>query len=225
MVKESTTSTHESPRVPGQAPSRIKIPDVTGIILAGGKSNRYGTNKAFVKLEGIPLIERVTGVLDRIFPRLVLITNTPDEYAHLGLPMYEDLIKGLGPIGGIYTGLTVMKDEAAFFVACDMPFLKESLIRHIVASRDDYDAVIPRVDWKIEALHSLYHRRCLPIIKEQIDSRVYQVIRCFSKIRVKYIEEQVIRTFDPEFKTFININKPDDLIANLNQREDTSRHG
>ena len=94
--------------------------DVSGVILVGGKSSRYGSNKALAKLDGVPLIERVIGIMGRVFENLILITNTPDEYAHLGLPMHEDLVKGLGPIGGLYTGLTVMPDDAGFFVACDM---------------------------------------------------------------------------------------------------------
>ncbi|MBW2066275.1 MAG: molybdenum cofactor guanylyltransferase [Deltaproteobacteria bacterium] len=225
MVARTGTLKKESAQTAREEQSKPKIHDVTGVILAGGKSNRYGENKALVKFEGIPLIQRVINVLDGIFPRLIIITNTPGEYAHLGLPMYEDLIKELGPIGGIYTGLSVMEGDLGFFVACDMPFLNEALIRHLLLCGEDYDAVIPRVDWKIEALHSLYHRRLIPIIKEHIDLGLYQVIRVFSKIRVKYVDEEEIRAFDPELKTFININRPDDLALNLNQPEGGSNHG
>ena len=91
---------------------------ITGVILAGGKSSRYGRNKALVDLDGIPLSHRVVRVMTTIFKELLLITNTPHEYAFLQLPMHEDKIKGLGPLGGIYTGLEVIPDEAGFFVAC-----------------------------------------------------------------------------------------------------------
>ncbi len=74
-----------------------KIKDVTGVILAGGKSLRYGRNKALVTIDGIPLIERVINVMRSLFRHLILITNTPGEYSYLKLPMQEDLIKGLGP--------------------------------------------------------------------------------------------------------------------------------
>ncbi|MBW1998214.1 MAG: molybdenum cofactor guanylyltransferase [Deltaproteobacteria bacterium] len=225
MVARTGTLKKEFGHTAREGKSRQKIHDVTGVILAGGKSNRYGENKALVKFEGIPLIQRVIDVLDGIFPRLIIITNTPSEYSHLGLPMYEDLIKELGPIGGIYTGLNVMEGDLGFFVACDMPFLNEGFIRHMVSCREDYDAVIPRVDWKIEALHSVYHRRLIPVMKEHIDLGLYQVIRVFSKIRVKYVDEEEIRAFDPELKTFININRPDDLVLNLNQPEGDPNHG
>jgi molybdopterin-guanine dinucleotide biosynthesis protein A len=187
------------------------IEGITGLILAGGKSTRFGKNKALVELDGIRLIERVIQVMGSVFQRLIILTNSPHEYAYLNLPMVEDLIKGLGPIGGLYTGLESISDDAGFFVACDMPFLSESLIRHMVEIRDDFDVVLPKIDWKIEALHGLYTKSCLPTIKELIDSQEYQVIRFFPKMRVKYLGENEIREFDPQLKSFFNINKPNEL--------------
>jgi molybdopterin-guanine dinucleotide biosynthesis protein A len=187
------------------------IEGITGLILAGGKSTRFGKNKALVELDGIRLIERVIRVMGSVFQRLIILTNSPHEYAYLNLPMVEDLIKGLGPIGGLYTGLKSISNEAGFFVACDMPFLSESLIRHMVEIRDDFDVVLPKIDWKIEALHGLYTKSCLPTIKELIELQEYQVIRFFPKVRVKYLGENEIREFDPQLKSFFNINKPNEL--------------
>jgi len=184
---------------------------ITGIILAGGKSSRFGKNKALVEIEGTPLIERVIRVMGFLFPRLILVTNSPHEYAYLELPMHEDLIKGLGPLGGIYTGLEAISEEAGFVVACDMPFLNRDLARHMVKVRADFDAVVPRVDWKIESLHTLYTKRCLPTIKGLIDSQEYQVIKFFDKIRVRFVDEDEIRAFDPQLKSFFNVNIPQDL--------------
>jgi molybdopterin-guanine dinucleotide biosynthesis protein A len=187
------------------------IKGITGLILAGGKSTRFGKNKALVEVDGIRLIERVIRVMGSVFQRLILITNAPHEYAYLKLPMVEDLIKGLGPLGGLYTGLETISNEAGFFVACDMPFLCEPLIRHMASVRGDFDVVLPKIDWKIEALHALYSKRCLPAIKELIDSQEYQVIRFLPKIRVKYLNEDEIRQYDPQLKAFSNINKPQEL--------------
>ena len=187
------------------------IKGITGLILAGGKSTRFGKNKALVEMDGIRLIERVIRVMGSVFQRLIIITNTPHAYAYLKLPMVEDLIKDLGPLGGLYTGLEAISDETGFFVACDMPFLSEPLIRHMAAVRGDFDVVLPKIDWKIEALHGLYSKRCLPAIKEAIDSQEYQVIRFFPKIRVKYLDENEIRKYDPKLKTFFNINNPQEL--------------
>ncbi len=187
------------------------VKDVTGIILAGGKSTRYGRNKALVDMDGLSMIERVISVMRAVFQNVIVITNTPDDYAHLGLPMYGDLIKGLGPIGGVYTGLSVITNEAGFFVACDMPLLNKELIQYIIEKRDRFDVVVPRVSGMVEALHALYGRGCLPVVKRLIDSRQYQTLRVFNEVSVRYVEEFEIRRIDPELKSFININRPQEL--------------
>jgi len=184
---------------------------VTGVVLAGGKSTRYGTNKAFAEIQGIRLVERTIRVMGSVFQRLLIVTNTPDEFAYLDLPMVEDLIKGFGPLGGIYTGLEAIDDEAGFFVACDMPFLRENFLRHMVSLRGDHDAVVPRVRWMVEPLHALYAKKCLPAIRESIHSREYQILKFFQKIKVRYVEEEEIRRVDPDLKSFFNINRPEDL--------------
>lgn len=184
---------------------------ITGVILAGGKSSRYGENKAFVEVNGTRLIERVIEVLEPIFDRIILITNSPEQYTYLNLPLYKDLIVGLGPIGGIYTGLEAMSDEAGFFVACDMPFLNPALINHMLEVRADFDAVVPRMDWKLETLHTIYTKQCIPVIKGLIDSHIYQVMRFFNTIKVRYIDEDEIRSTDPDLRSFLNINRPEEL--------------
>ena len=195
-------------------PENISLtPDrMTGVILAGGKSSRYGTNKALAEMKGTRLIDRVVRVLASVFPRLILVTNTPQEYAYLQIPMFEDLIKGLGPIGGIYTGLNSMSDPAGFFVACDMPFINPDLVRHLIRIVNDYDAVVPRVGWKIEPLNALYCKSCLPFIRTAIEAEEYQVIKCYDRIRVRYVEEEEIRGYDPQLKTFFNVNRPEELL-------------
>ena len=203
MCGESRDSDHNKPLLKG----------VAGVILAGGKSSRYGRNKALEEVDGLLLIERVIRVLGSVFEHLIIITNTPREYAFLELPMYEDLVKGLGPIGGINTGLEMIPDDAGFFVACDMPFLNSALVRHIVKKNDDFDAVVPRIGWKIEALHALYTKGCLPAIRGLIDAKQYQVIKFFEKLRVRYVEENEIRPYDPQLRSFFNVNKPDELSA------------
>jgi len=191
--------------------SLVHFKNVTGLILLGGKSSRYGSNKALVEIEGVRLVDRVVGVMKSIFHRVILVTNTPEEYAYLRLPMVEDLIKGLGPMGGIYTGLMTMSDEAGFLVACDMPFISGKLIRHMVEVRGDFDTVVPRMDWMLEPLHALYSKTCIPVIQKAIEERQYQIAKCFAGMRVRYVDEEELRLWDPDLRSFFNINKPQDL--------------
>lgn len=194
------------------------IPGVSGVILAGGRSTRYGRNKALVKIDGVPLIEKVTGLLKELFGHVIIITNTPGDYAYLGLPMHEDLLKGLGPLGGIYTALSVIPNGYGFVFACDMPLLNRDLLLHMAKLRKDYDIVAPKVGWKIEALHAIYGKTCLPAIRRLIASRDYQVIRIFSDVSVRYVEETEIRPHDPEMRSFLNINSPLEMMEYLKIR-------
>jgi len=169
------------------------------------------------------MIEKVCEILRLVFSHLLIVTNTPDEYSFLNIPMTGDLIKGLGPIGGIYSGLYYMETEAGFFVACDMPFLNRELICHMLDIASGYDAVVPKIDWMFEPLHALYTKKCIPAIKSTIDSHKRQIINCFNDIHVKYVSEQEIRAFDPEILSFLNINRPYDIIRM--QKEENPNSG
>ena len=186
--------------------------EVTGVILAGGKSLRFGRNKSFVEINGTRLIERVVHVLKLVFKHIIIITNSPQEYLSLGLPTYEDIIKGLGPIGGIYTGLEAIKDEKGFFVACDMPFINEDLVRYIVGVSYSFDVVVPKIDWRIEPLHALYSKSCLPTIKDLIASNIYQIRKTFQTLHVRYVDETEIKSHDPQMRSFMNINRQNELL-------------
>jgi len=202
MAIESKDSDHKE----------YRFTDISGVILAGGKSRRYGKNKALVKIDGTPLIERVVRVMQSVFQDLILITNTPNEYAYLKIPMYEDLIKGLGPLGGILTGLTAISSEMGFFVACDMPALNRELICYMVEKSEGFDVVVPRMYGKMETLHAIYSRGCLPAIRKLINSHEYQTLRFFSEVSVRYIEEDELRYFDPELRSFFNVNSPQEVV-------------
>jgi molybdopterin-guanine dinucleotide biosynthesis protein A len=187
------------------------LTDTAGVVLAGGRSSRFGRNKALAELGGVPLIQRVVGVLKPVFRHVYIITNSPREYAFLGLPMFQDLIRGLGPLGGIYTALRSMPESRGFFAACDMPNLNGRLIRHMADQARDMDAVVPRIRGMVEALHAVYGSGCLPAIQALIDSQCRQVFRFFDGVAVRYLEEEELRRYDPALKSFFNINTPDDL--------------
>jgi molybdopterin-guanine dinucleotide biosynthesis protein A len=187
------------------------VEGVTGIVLAGGKSSRFGSNKALALFNGTPLIERTTSALGRVFKNLMIITNSPLEYSYLRIPLYQDIIKGMGPVGGLYTGLEALDDDWAFFCACDMPFINEGLVRYMTGLKEGYDAVVPKLDWKIEPLHALYSKRCVQAMKDLIIKKEFQAIRAFDSISVRFVGEEEIKQFDPELKTFLNVNRQDEL--------------
>ena len=184
---------------------------ITGVILAGGSSKRYGRNKAFLKIGSVRLIDSILQEMKSIFTRVILITNEKIKYEYLEIPMFEDLVKGFGPLGGIYTGLMSIPDEAGFFVACDMPFINRQLVRYMVDIKGNHRAVVPSVADNIEPLHAIYFRSCLKSIRHLIDSKRYQVRLFYDNIPVRYVKEDEIRKFCCPSKAFLNINTPDEF--------------
>ncbi|RJR47930.1 MAG: molybdenum cofactor guanylyltransferase [Desulfobacteraceae bacterium] len=192
-------------------PNGSIVKDTAGVILAGGKSQRFGKNKSFIPIDGTPLIEKVVNVMTSVFGHCLIVTNTPEEYAHLGLPMVQDVIKGVGPLAGILTGLKTIRHQYGFFVACDMPCLNSPFVRYLVGAKEDHDAVVPRIGRMVEPLHAIYSKTSIGPLGEVIDSGVRQVLELFSRIRVRYVEEEAIRAFDPDLRCFLNVNRPEDL--------------
>jgi len=185
--------------------------EITGVVLAGGKSRRFGRNKAFAEIDGIPLIERALNVMSSVFNEVVIITNNPEEYSYLNIPAQRDLITEVGPLGGIYTGLSKIRTYSGFFVACDMPYLDSGLIRFMTRVSKGFDAVVPRAGWKIESLHAIYTKACLPAVSRLIDSGKYQPRKIFDNAQVRYVEEEEIKNFDPGMRCFDNINSVKEL--------------
>jgi len=184
---------------------------ITGVILAGGMSTRYGENKAFLQIGGVRLIERIAEEMKGIFHQVILVTNQKRDFGYLKLPIVEDLVKGLGPIGGIYTGLSAISEQAAFFVACDMPLLYTGLIRYMVEIMDAYEAVVPLVGKWVEPLHAVYARSCLTAIKTLIDEKSYPVRLFYDRVHVRYVREDEIRRFCSPEEAFLNINTPEEF--------------
>jgi len=184
---------------------------ITGIILAGGSSKRYGQDKAFLKIGNTRLIDSILQEMHTVFKRVILITNEKIKYEYLEIPMFEDLVKGFGPLGGIYTGLMSIPDQAGFFVACDMPHINRQLVRYMVDIKGNHRAVVPAVADKIEPLHAIYFQSCLKPIKHLIDTKRRQVRLFFDSIPVRYVKEDEIRKFCCPSKAFLNINTPDEF--------------
>ena len=185
---------------------------VTGVIQAGGKSTRMGGEpKALMELGGQLIIERIVEVLRSVLSDLLIVTNTPELYAFLGLPMVPDVFPDHGSLGGIYSGLNAAKGDAVFTVACDMPFLKPEVVRLVVSRAGEADVVIPRVGDQYETLHALYAKRCLPHMEEMLRAKRFKVIGFFPKVKVLEIPEtEVARLADPAV-CFMNVNTPDEL--------------
>lgn len=184
--------------------------DVTGIILAGGRSSRFGSNKAFATIGNETLVERVVRQIQDIFPEVIIVTNDPLAYVDLGLTIVTDIIPHQGPLGGIYTGLFFGRFPSVFVTACDMPFINTPLIRYMVSRKESFDVVVPKIDDKFEPLCALYGKRCLKPMQKLLEGGKRQVIEVFKSVKVLTIEKDEVHRFDPGEKCFFNINTVED---------------
>jgi molybdopterin-guanine dinucleotide biosynthesis protein A len=197
--------------VPYGNPPRRQI-KVTGVIQAGGRSTRMGGRpKALIELGGCRIIERVLAALTAVVDDVLLVTNTPELYAFLELPMVADVYPDRGSLGGIYSGLRAASGEAAFTVACDMPFLHPDVVRMVVARADHGDVVIPRVGRQLETMHAAYAKACLPYIEERLLAGQLKIVEFFERVCVVEIDEADVARFRDPRVAFMNVNTPDEL--------------
>ncbi len=187
---------------------------VTGIILAGGRGRRLGgVDKAFIRLEKTPMIERVLEVVTEVCDDIIVVSRSHEDYLHYDVRSVEDLVPGTGPLGGLYTGLKASNSSINFVVACDMPFLNRKFIQYMVDRFGSTDIVIPRLNGFLEPLHALYSRACIPAIEDNLEAGERKLKSFFHQVSITVVEEHMITPFDPDLRMFTNINNSDDMRA------------
>ncbi|HSV95598.1 MAG TPA: molybdenum cofactor guanylyltransferase [Spirochaetota bacterium] len=187
------------------------IDAINAFIIAGGKSRRFGHDKAFYPVEGIPLVERVLTALGDVFDDISIVADDLDRFAGLGVACHPDTVRGLGPTGGIFTALHHARPGGCFVVACDMPFLSAPLIRGMAELVPGNDVVIPFLDGNYEALHAFYSPKCLEAARRSIGRGERRVVSFFGEVMVRRVEAGWISRMADPSRVFININHPDDL--------------
>ena len=191
----------------------VPFPDVTALILAGGASKRMGADKAFLDVDGVPLIARVYAVLAPLFAEVLIAagTETPGRGPFPARVLY-DATPGQGPLGGLVTGLKAARTPWVFMVACDMPNLDPKVIARIVAERaEGLLAVVPESPGGPESCHALYARAALPLIEAAMAEGERAPYRLFGRLRARLIPKAEIAAIDPTFRSLANLNTPDDL--------------
>ncbi len=141
---------------------------------------------------------------------VTLITNVPGKYRHLGYRMVGDVYPGKGSLGGIYTAIHAAQYLHCVVVACDMPLLNTELLRYLAGLAPGFDAVVPRIEEFPETMHAVYGKRCLEPIKQRLLADQLKIIGFFEDVRVRYVERDDVSRFDPAFRSFFNINTPND---------------
>jgi molybdopterin-guanine dinucleotide biosynthesis protein A len=187
---------------------------VSAAIMAGGKSKRMGQDKAWIELDGEPLIARVASVLAAVADEVIIVANDP-KYDSLGLQVVRDRYPTGGALGGIATGVGAATHDTVLVAACDMPFLSPEVWRLILGHSGEADVVIPKIGGEYETLHALYTRACIPHMARAIAENRLRVISFFEQVRLLAIEEPELRAVDPTLRAFTNVNTPEELASAL----------
>ncbi|MGA7827294.1 MAG: formate dehydrogenase accessory sulfurtransferase FdhD [Geobacteraceae bacterium] len=195
-----------------RVPSESSATRATAVILAGGSSARMKSNKALLPYSGELFIERIYRQLSALFSEVILVTNQPEHYRFLPCRMVPDEFPGMGSLAGIHAGLKQSRTEHVFVVACDMPYLNSDLIRLMVAQAPGHDVVIPESDGGLEPLHAVYAKSCLPEMEEALKSGTRKIVDCFDWSKVSVLSKEEIAALDPEFRSFRNINTPEEYF-------------
>jgi len=185
---------------------------LTVAILAGGKSSRMGTDKSFVPFQGRPLIEVVQDRVAGLGDEQILITNNPSAYAHIGLPMFGDVYPDHGSLGGIFTAVTYASHPHTLVLGCDMPWLNRGLLEYMASLRETADVIVPRWQKFPEPLHAIYSKGCLGPMEDNLKAKRMKVIGFYGRVSVRFLERNDIVRFDPDGRSFANINSIEDLL-------------
>lgn len=181
-------------------------------ILAGGKNSRMGgRNKAFLRIDNIPLIERTIDLLEMFFNEILIITDSVEKYAKYKKRciIIKDKIKEIGPLGGIYSALSGTGQKAVFFTPCDMPFLHNEVIRQEIScfNKINCDAVVPRINRFIEPVHAIFKTELKNKLFDFIKLNKDHSIRNFLKtINIHYLDLEDNRFHRKVFKNINTIN-------------------
>ncbi len=195
---------------------RAKVTNIAGAILAGGRNSRMsGLNKAFIRINGTSIIQRTLRIFEKIFDEIIIVTNSPQDFASYkkDVTLATDIIKGIGPLGGIHAALSVTSKKAVFFVACDMPFLHNALILRELDcfNKVECDCLVPRAGASIEPLHAIYKKDLMENINSFVKNNSNYSIRKFLEtINVYYWDLEESRS---NKKIFVNFNTTKDLMG------------
>jgi molybdenum cofactor guanylyltransferase len=188
--------------------------DIGYIILAGGKSKRLGHDKIKEVIGNTTLPERVITILSAFNGEIIIVTgensSLPHTFSYPRIKVVHDLYPGKGMLGGLITGLSLSAHYYNLVVACDMPFLSPSLLQYMINITEDNDLVVYRNKMDLEPLHAVYSKNCLPIF-EEIMQKNLRIIELVQHVKVRYLNSEEIKRYDPENLSFFNINTEADL--------------
>jgi molybdopterin-guanine dinucleotide biosynthesis protein A len=186
---------------------------ITGVILAGGRNSRLpGEKKAFRKIGGKMIIDRIYQELSSVVDEIIIVTNEPGEFSKLDGMIVSDINPSRCALAGVHAGIYYAAHDKVFISACDTPFIKKDVVEYILSFADgENDVVIPEGEGGLEALLAVYSKACLPLIEKNLKDKVFMIKKFYKKNRVKKIPLEKLKELDPLMESFFNVNTPEDI--------------
>lgn len=182
---------------------------MTGVILAGGKSRRMGRDKAFIPIDGLPLVERVIRLFTANFTSVIIIGGPAERFQDYHLPHYPDIYPG-SAMGGLYTGLYQATTPYIFVSACDIPYPSAAVMHFLISLRQGFDAIVAESAIGLEPLFAVYGKSCLEQMRRQLDAGNPCILDLFPKIVARTVTAEKLSSIGGP-TSFYNLNTPEDL--------------
>ena len=184
----------------------------TGILLAGGKGSRMGTEKGLIRWKGKTLIEHAIAVLSPLCEKLIISANKK-HYQSFGLPVVPDAIPDCGPMGGIYSALSESETLINLVIPADTPFVTTAVYRYLISFDGSFDAIVPvDHDFFYQPLCAVYSTSILPFMDSQMKNGMLGFTSLFDRVNTKAVPFHSGLDFY-QTDTFYNLNSPEDLEA------------
>ncbi|PTM10411.1 MAG: hypothetical protein DA407_03740 [Bacteroidetes bacterium] len=179
---------------------------ITGIVLAGGKSSRMGSDKGLLKIENRTFVECVIDAMKPLIDEIIIVSNNP-EYDQFGYHRVEDDIKDSGPLAGLYSGLKHSNTEHNLVLSCDIPLMKAEILEKLIdADYKNYEVVQIQSQQKTMPLIAIYNKQCAETCLQLLQQGEKRLRVAVSQLKVKTI------LVDSEFDVLVkNVNTKEDL--------------
>lgn len=181
---------------------------LNAFILAGGKSSRMGVDKGLVHLAGKPMIQYIIETLESLKLPIQIISNNA-EYKNFGYPVFEDLISDKGPIGGIYTALSISDSEVNLILSCDTPFVNSRLLESLIAESGNQNVTISAFAGGQHPLVGIYRKNGIKTFLSQIEKNKLKLSKANEILNVNVVPMDNTRGITQH--AFDNINTIEDL--------------
>lgn len=178
-----------------------------GIVLAGGKSSRFGEDKALAKWNGKTLLERAVDLLDSLSLDPLVIANSGRDYSFLSCSVINDLIPERGPLGGLYTACSLFPEMSLVVLTCDMPLLTQDILKKLIQNQQPADqAVVFNCNQMLQPFPGIYQGSLKEVIHDALSSEELSMKLFLSRIRIQSVSPE-----NSDLTAFENINRQEDL--------------